>query len=382
MQTTHGRSAAAAGRAAAEDPMIDIPVNLTARAYRIVVATGACAEVGALVGRLPVGRRAAVLTDGTISRLYGDPVAKSLTSAGFDVTEVRVPEGEQAKSLDVLRDIWDRLLEAGCDRTSTVVAVGGGAVGDVAGFAAATYMRGVNFVQVPTTLLAQVDASIGGKTAIDHPRAKNLIGAFHQPRLVVVDPAALTTLSEREFRSGLAEIIKHGIVLDAEYFGDLERDLPALLRRDLPVLERVVAGSCRIKASVVERDEREAELRHVLNYGHTIGHAIEAATGFGRFTHGEAVSLGIVAEARLAEALGLAKPSTTERQIDLLDAAGLPVKGLDAHPGEILDAMTRDKKARDGRIPFVLAPEIGQFRLVFDTPREAIEAAITTLAKN
>ena len=362
--------------------MIDIPVNLSSRAYRIVVATGACAEVGALLGRLSVGRRVAVLTDETIGRLYGDPVGKSLAAAGFDVVEVRVPEGEQAKSLEVLRDIWDRLLEAGCDRTSTVVAVGGGAGGDVAGFAAATYMRGVNFVQVPTTLLAQVDASIGGKTAIDHPRAKNLIGAFHQPRLVVVDPAALTTLSEREFRSGLAEIIKHGIVLDGEYFAGLERDLPALLRRDLPVLERVVAGSCRIKASVVERDEREAELRHVLNYGHTIGHAIEAATGFGRFTHGEAVSLGIVAEARLAEALGLAKPSTTSRQIDLLAAAGLPVAGLDADPAAILDAMGRDKKARDGRVPFVLAPEIGQFRLVFDTPREAIQTAIATLAKN
>jgi 3-dehydroquinate synthase len=364
------------------EPMIDIPVTLSSRAYRILVATGACADVGAELARLSVGRRVAVLTDGTISRLHGEPVVQGLTAAGFEVTEVRVPQGEAAKSLDVLRDIWDRLLEAGCDRTSTVVAVGGGAVGDVAGFAAATYMRGVNFVQVPTTLLAQVDASIGGKTAIDHPRAKNLIGAFHQPRLVVVDPAALTTLSEREFRSGLAEIIKHGIVLDAEYFAELERDLPALLRRELPVLERVVAGSCRIKASIVERDERESELRHVLNYGHTIGHAIEAATGFGTYTHGEAVSLGIVGEARLAESLGLAKPATTARQIDLLGAAGLPVTGLAAEPADVLLAMGRDKKARDGRVPFVLAPEIGRFQLVFDAPRKAIEAAIATLTKH
>jgi 3-dehydroquinate synthase len=253
-------------------------------------------------------------------------------------------------------------------------------VGDLAGFAAATYMRGINFVQVPTTLLAQVDASSGGKTAIDHPRAKNLIGAFHQPRLVMVDPAALTTLPEREYRSGLAEVIKHGIVLDASYFADLERSLPALLDRDLGVLERIVAGSCRIKAGVVERDEREAELRHVLNYGHTIGHALEAATGFDRFTHGEAVSLGMVAEARLAERLGIAAPETTARQVALLRAVGLPVTGLGAAPAAIIDAMGRDKKARDGRVPFVLAPEIGSFRIVFDVPRDAIRESLDTLA--
>ena len=320
------------------------------------------------------------MTDATIRHLHGEPVTQGLVAAGFEVTEVLLPEGEQAKTLDVLREVWDDLLEAGCDRTSTVVAVGGGAVGDLAGFAAATYMRGINFVQVPTTLLAQVDASIGGKTAIDHPRAKNLIGAFHQPRLVMVDPAALTTLSEREYRSGLAEVIKHGIVLDAAYFADLERSLPALLARDLAVLERVVAGSCRIKAAVVERDEQEAELRHVLNYGHTIGHALEAATGFDRFTHGEAVSLGMVAEARLAERLGIAARETTARQVALLRAVGLPVRGLGAAPAAIIDAMGRDKKARDGRVPFVLAPEIGAFRIVFDVPRDTIRETLDTLA--
>jgi 3-dehydroquinate synthase len=320
------------------------------------------------------------LTDPIIRRLHGEPVMRGLVAAGFEVTEVLLPEGEQAKTLDVIREVWDDLLEAGCDRTSTIVAVGGGAVGDLAGFAAATYMRGINFVQVPTTLLAQVDASIGGKTAIDHPRAKNLIGAFHQPRLVMIDPAALTTLSEREYRSGLAEVIKHGIVLDASYFADLERSLPALLDRDLVVLERIVAGSCRIKAAVVERDEQEAELRHVLNYGHTIGHALEAATGFDRFTHGEAVALGMVAEARLAERLGIAASETTARQVALLGAVGLPVTGLGAAPAAIIDAMGRDKKARDGRVPFVLAPEIGSFRIVFDVPREAIHETLATLA--
>jgi len=188
------------------------------------------------------------------------------------------------------------------------------------------------------------------------------------------------TLPEREFRSGLAEIVKHGIVLDADYFAELERDLVPLGARDLGVLERIIGGSCRLKASVVERDEREAELRHVLNYGHTIGHALEAATGFDRFTHGEAVSLGMVAEARLAERLGIAAPDTTARQVALLRAVGLPVKGLGAAPAAIMDAMGRDKKSRDGRIPFVLAPEIGAFRIVFDVPRDAVREILETLA--
>ena len=229
--------------------MTDIPVNLGSRAYRILVAIGALGTVGAELAKLRVGRKAILITDPAIDRLHGEPVARSLSGAGFDLIRLSVPEGEQAKVLETARELWDRLLDEGCDRSSTVVALGGGAVGDLAGFVAATYMRGMNFVQVPTTLLAQVDASIGGKTAIDHPRAKNLIGAFHQPRLVLVDPAVLGTLPEREFRSGLAEVIKHGIVLDAGYFEDLEASVPALLGRDLTTLERVVAGSCRLKAA-------------------------------------------------------------------------------------------------------------------------------------
>ncbi len=269
-----------------------IPVDLGPRSYRILSASGALSAAGAELAKLGVGRKTVVMSDAGIMKLHGAAVAASLRASGFDVTEIIVPEGEKAKTLEVARMGWERLLEAGCDRTSTVVAVGGGAVGDLAGFVSATYMRGINFVQVPTTLLAQVDASIGGKTAIDHPRAKNLIGAFHQPRFVLVDPAALITLPELEFRSGLAEVIKHGIVLDAAYFEDLEKSLSALLARDLATLMRVVGGSCRIKADVVARDEKESELRHVLNYGHTVGHALEAATGYTRWAHGQAVSLG------------------------------------------------------------------------------------------
>jgi 3-dehydroquinate synthase len=362
--------------------MIDIAVNLASCSYHILVGPGALGAAGSELARLGLGRQVALISDPGILRMYGHAVIESVRAAGFHPVEILLPEGEQAKTLDVARQTWDDLLEAGCDRTSTVVALGGGAVGDLAGFVAATYMRGINFVQIPTTLLAQVDASIGGKTAIDHPRGKNLIGAFHQPRVVIVDPAVLTTLPEREFRSGLAEVIKHGIVLDGAYFADLEQSVPALLRRDLATLERVVAGSCRLKASVVERDEKEAELRHVLNYGHTIGHALEAATGYGRWAHGEAVSLGIVAEARLAERLGIAKNQTTERQIRLLRSIGLPVSGLGAAPEAIVDALGRDKKARDGRVPFIFAPEIGSFRLVFDVPRAAVLETLQELARD
>lgn len=352
--------------------MHDISVKLGPRSYRIVVDAGILGRVGPELKGLGVGAKVALFSDAGILARLGGPVRGSLAAAGFDVTVVELPAGEAAKSVEVASRGWDALLAAGLDRGSTVVALGGGAVGDLAGFVAATYMRGVNFVQLPTTLLAQVDASIGGKTAIDHPRAKNLVGAFHQPRLVLVDPVTLTTLPEREFRSGLAEVVKHGIVLDADYFGDLEKCREALLARDIETLTRVVAGSCRLKANVVERDEQEAELRAVLNYGHTIGHAVEAVTGYARWTHGEAVSLGIAAEARLAERLGVASRGTADRQIELLRAVGLPVRDSGAAPSAVLEALGRDKKAREGRVPFVLAPEIGRFTVVFDVPREAV----------
>jgi len=356
-----------------------ITIDLGPRSYSIVVAAGALGDVGSRLRELRLGSRTALVSDAAVGRLYRKTVTSSLEAAGFSVAAIEVPEGEGAKTLEVAERCWNELLAAGLDRTSTVLALGGGAVGDVAGFAAATYMRGVNVVQLPTTVLAQVDASIGGKTAIDHPLAKNLIGAFHQPRLVIVDPAVACTLPEREFRSGLAEIVKHGIVLDAGYFAELERDLAPLRARELGVLESIIAGSCRLKASIVERDEREAELRHVLNYGHTIGHALEAATGYARLTHGEAVSLGIVAEARLARRLGIAGAETVARQERMLDALGLPVRdaAIDVEP--VVAAISRDKKAKDGRVPFVLAPQIGTFRLVLDVPGADVRAAIASL---
>jgi 3-dehydroquinate synthase len=359
-----------------------IPVDLGSRSYSIVVVPGALGSVGARLRELRVGSRVVLVTDAGILKLHGAAVVAGLEAAGLSVTVLEVPDGEAAKTLAVAEHCWDRLLAAGADRTSTVLALGGGAVGDLAGFVAATYMRGANFVPLPTTILAQVDASIGGKTAIDHPKAKNLIGAFHQPRLVVVDPVVVLTLPDRDFRSGLAEIVKHGIVLDAAYFGDVERSVDALLARDLPTLTRIIGGSCRLKAAVIQRDpEEKGEWRFALNSGHTIGHALEAATRFETWTHGEAVSLGLVAEARLAERLGVAEASTTRRQEGLLRALGLPVRTTGVDPAAVLAAITHDKKARDGRVPFVLAPSIGAFRVVYDVPPTEVRAALASIVE-
>ncbi len=356
-------------------------VHLGARSYTIVVGAGVLATVGERLRALGVGSRVALVTDRAVMRLHATPVIESLRAAGFAITPILVPEGESAKALIVAERCWDACLGGGLDRTSTVLALGGGAVGDLAGFVAATYMRGIGFVPLPTTVLAQVDASIGGKTAIDHPRAKNLIGAFHQPRLVLIDPGVVVTLPEREFRSGLAEVIKHGIVADPAYFADIEASVESLRARDLPTLERLIGGSCRIKASVVERDEQEAELRAVLNYGHTIGHALEAVTDYARWAHGEAVSIGMAAAARLGYRLGLASIETVERQERLLEAVGLPVRLPEIDHDALLAAIGRDKKGRDGKVPFVLVPRIGEFRLVFDVTADDIRAVLGELTE-
>ncbi|MBI3031087.1 MAG: 3-dehydroquinate synthase [Candidatus Rokubacteria bacterium] len=356
--------------------MVEITVNLGPRSYPILVGVGALRSVGARLATLGAGRRVALVSDRSVMALHGPVVIESLRASGFSVAEIRVPEGEIAKTLAVAEGCWDDCLAAGLDRGSTLLALGGGAVGDLAGFVAATYMRGIPFVQLPTTLLAQVDASIGGKVAIDHPRAKNLIGAFHQPRLVVVDPSVLSTLPDAEFRSGLSEVVKHGIALDAAYFADIEAHVREILAKDLPTLERIIAGSCRLKGRVVEADEREGGPRAALNYGHTVGHALEAATSFSKWLHGEAVSLGIAAAALIARRLGLADAETVTRQVGLLKALGLPVTFSGPTPEAVVQAIARDKKARDGKVPFVLAPRIGEFRLVFDIPPDAVVSVL------
>ena len=356
--------------------MTDIPVNLGSRSYRIHVASGALGTVGVELAELRVGRKAVLVSDPPVTRLHGEPVAESLRAAGFEVIKVSVPEGEQAKGLETAREVWNQLLDAGCDRTATVVALGGGAVGDLAGFVAATYMRGMNFVQVPTTLLAQVDASIGGKTAIDHPRAKNLIGAFHQPHAVIVDPLVLVTLPRREFRAGLYEVIKYGMTSSASLFDRVARERKAIFTRSPEALTPIIAESCRIKASVVADDEREAGPRRVLNFGHTAGHAIEAVTKYRRFRHGEAVGYGMLVAAELAKARGALADRDRQALADVITSLGPLPPIADLSATEMLDAMKHDKKVVAGRLHFVLPTAVGATTIVDDVTAEEIRGAL------
>ncbi|HEV8674756.1 MAG TPA: 3-dehydroquinate synthase [Methylomirabilota bacterium] len=352
--------------------MRQITIHLGPRTYPVLVGAGLLAEAGRECSRLGLGRKVAVVTQAAIAR-HARVVAESLGGAGFAPVVIEVPEGEIAKSLEQAGALGNAFLGHGLDRGSTVVAVGGGVVGDLAGFAAATYMRGIGYVQVPTTLLAQVDASVGGKVAVNHPRAKNLLGAFHQPRLVLIDPATLETLPEREYRSGLAEVIKTGAALNAELFTTLEANLPALGRRQPDVLEAVIANCCAEKATIVEQDEREESgLRMVLNYGHTVGHALESAGGYRTWLHGEAVAVGMVVAARLAVRLRLTDARTGERQVALLAAVGLPTAFETPSPRELWETLRHDKKAREGRVPFVLLKALGRAEVCFDVPADLV----------
>ena len=352
--------------------MRQITVHLGPRTYPVLVGAGLLAEAGRECARLGLGRKLAVVTQRAVAAHTG-AVAESLRQAGFAPVVVEVPDGEPAKSLEEARALWDAFLGHGLDRGSAVVAVGGGVVGDLGGFAAATYMRGIAFVQVPTTLLAQVDASVGGKVAVNHPRAKNLIGAFHQPRLVIIDPDTLGTLPDREYRSGLAEVVKTGAALNAELFATLEANVTGLRRREPALLEGVIATCCAEKATIVEQDEREESgLRMVLNYGHTVGHALEASSGYHAWRHGEAVAVGMAVAARLSHRLTLIDTGPVERQIALLSAVGLPTRFEAPGPRELWEALRHDKKGREGRVPFVLLKALGHAEVCFDVPAEMV----------
>jgi 3-dehydroquinate synthase len=302
----------------------------------------------------------------------------ALLAADFDPLVYRLPSGETSKSREELFTLYDWLAERRAERSEAIVSLGGGVVGDLAGFAAATYLRGVPFVQVPTSLLAQVDASIGGKVGINHPRGKNLLGAFYQPLLVLTDPATLLTLPARQRTEGWAEVIKHGVALDAGYFATLEREAKPLLALEPEPLTRIISGSVSLKASVIEADERERDggRRHLLNYGHTIGHAIESVAGYGLWLHGEAVAAGMMAEATLGLRLGITSPELVTRQAALLARYGLPtrVEGLSA--SALLFACLWDKKVRGGRTRWVLPTELGQATLVADVAEADIRSAL------
>ena len=338
---------------------LTLDVCLGERSYSIQIGSGLLAEPGPLLD-LARGRQVALISNEVVAPLYGDALEARLRPVAQQFERVILPDGERHKNWSTLNQIFDALLAARFDRRCLVVALGGGVIGDMAGFAAAVYQRGVEFAQVPTTLLAQVDSSVGGKTAINHPAGKNMIGAFHQPRLVLADVGSLRSLPARELAAGLAEVIKHGLIVGGDYLAQVERDLPRLLALDTEALRDAVAGSCRIKADIVARDEREAGVRAHLNLGHTFGHAIETGLGYGEWLHGEAVGCGLVMAADLSRRLGLLGEDEVARITRLVAAAGLPTRGPAWAPELYLARMEVDKKAEQGVPRFVLLDGIGQ----------------------
>jgi 3-dehydroquinate synthase len=350
-----------------------IEVALADRSYPILIGPGLSAG-HPLLESLVRGRQVAVVTNDRVAQLHGARLRTAL-AASARLIEIRLPEGEDHKDWSSLDRIFEGLLEARFDRRSLIVAFGGGVVGDVAGFAAAIYQRGIDFVQVPTTLLAQVDSSVGGKTAINHRLGKNMVGAFHQPRLVLADTDTLATLPPREVSAGLAEMIKHGAIADLDYLDSLERDMGMLRACEPVAMARAVRRSCEIKAQVVAADERESDVRAILNFGHTFGHAIEAGAGYGRWLHGEAVGCGMVMAADLSCRLGMIDRAFAERLIRLIAAAGLPVRGPAWPPEQYLGWMSTDKKADQGTPRFVLLDSPGR-AVLKPVPREAVEATL------
>lgn len=338
-----------------------LQVSLGERSYPILIEHDLLPRSGEEVARSTRARKALVVTHPHLHELYGETLADSLRFAGIDTRFALVPPGERRKSMIQLQRLLEAMLSHHLDRTSVVVALGGGVIGDLAGFAASVYMRGIALVQIPTTLLAAVDSSVGGKTAVNFAKAKNVVGAFHQPRLVLIDPLLLRSLPAREIRSGAAEVIKYAAIWDEAFFRALTRDLPALLALDPDVTAQCIHRSCQIKAEIVSKDERDLGVRAILNYGHTLGHAIEAVAGYGSYRHGEAVAIGMVGAARLSERLGTAQEPVAEPLAELVALGRLPRtfrRPLD--PERLVSSLMLDKKQAQGKVNYVLARRIGQ----------------------
>lgn len=353
-----------------------LTVTLGERSYPITIAAGLFNDPASF-WPLRAGDQVMLVTNETLAPLYLTHVRQVLEQAGVKVDQVILPDGEQYKSLAVMDTVFTALLEKPHGRDTTLIALGGGVVGDLTGFAAASYQRGVRFIQVPTTLLSQVDSSVGGKTAVNHPLGKNMIGAFYQPAAVVIDLDCLKTLPARELASGLAEVIKYGIILDGDFFDWLEKNLDALLALDGEAMAYCIRRCCEIKAEVVAADERESGLRALLNLGHTFGHAIEAEMGYGNWLHGEAVAAGMVMAARTAQRLGNFSEADTQRVIALLTRAGLPVTGPEAMaPEAYLPHMMRDKKVLAGELRLVLPLAIGKSEVRGGVPHDVVISAI------
>jgi len=355
--------------------MRTLTVALDARSYPIHIGAGLVARADLLLAHLKAPL-AAIVSNETVAPLYLTGFASALRDQGVRVTEILLPDGEEHKNWQTLNRIFDALLENRCERATTIIALGGGVVGDLAGFAAATYQRGVPFIQLPTTLLSQVDSSVGGKTGINHPLGKNMIGAFYQPRLVLADTDTLKTLPERELSAGLAEVIKYGLIRDLAFFEWLEANMEKLRARDPEALTHAIECSCRNKAEVVAEDETETDVRALLNLGHTFGHAIEAGLGYGKWLHGEAVAAGMVMAAELSRRIGWLSQADVARTAALLRRAGLPVRGPVLGADRYMALMALDKKVASGKLRLILLEALGRGVIRDDAPETEVRAAI------
>jgi 3-dehydroquinate synthase len=349
-----------------------IDVRTDAGSYPIVIEPGLLGELRRLLGEEQFTGRVFIVSSPTIWRLHGTTIARALPRLEC----ILIPDGERAKTLQTVSRVYDALVTARADRTAAVVAVGGGVLGDTAGFAAATYLRGITLAHVPTTLLAQVDSAVGGKVGVNHPLGKNLIGAFHQPRLVAVDPLVLTTLPRREFRAGLYEVVKYGMSLDAALFEQVRTSTQAIFGRSPEVLSPIIAASCRLKAGLVQEDERERGRRRLLNFGHTAGHALEAITKYRRFRHGEAVALGMIIAADLAVARGALAPAARDALQQLIAALGPLPSVADLRVDDALEAIRHDKKVIYGRLHFVMPVALGRATVVDDVTESELGEAL------
>ena len=342
-------------------------VNLEDNSYPIFIGEGASLSLENFEGYI-AGKDIAIVTNEVVAPLYLNEISDLFSH--MNVIEYILPDGEQEKKLKTVHKIIDRLMEAGLGRDSTLIALGGGVVGDITGFTASIFMRGINFIQIPTTLLAQVDASVGGKTAVNHKSGKNLIGSFYQPQCVICDSIFLATLEATEISAGLAEIIKYGLIFDSEFFQWLQKNMQQILSNDQAVVEYAIQRSCAIKATIVAQDEKEQSVRALLNFGHTFGHAIEKLTGYGNWTHGDAVAVGMVLAARLSENMSLITPEDVQNIEEILTAANLPISLPSIDPAELLATMKSDKKAKDRKIQLVLLKKIGEAFLTADYSQE------------
>lgn len=341
------------------ETMNTINVGLGDRSYPIKVGANAVDSIGDTATDAGFASPVAIITDDTVAPLYAEKVQSSLQHAGFESCTITIPSGEPYKNLNTLSTIYDEMVDQRIERTSGVIALGGGVVGDMGGYAAASYMRGIPFIQVPTTLLAQVDAAVGGKVGIDHKKGKNLIGAFYQPKAVIIDTLTLKTLPERQIRAGLAEVIKHGIIRDRELFDYVSKSLDNIFAVDQVTFQKLIPWNCQIKASVVEQDEREGGLRAILNFGHTIGHAIEAVAGYDVYLHGEAIAIGMLAEAQLGAKLGITPNDAVDEIHEIFKKANYPLAKPDISSDDLINSMYMDKKVSKGTLRFALPTKIG-----------------------